>query len=390
MLLEAGRVGAGASSGNGGWVCPSLCYPVPGPGVLQDGIRWLLRPDGPLRIHLRPDPFLLRWLLAFAGHCNRTDHRRGLEALSRMASSADADFKCLEGDGIEFELHRQGLLLLFRSAAAAEQELAALHLMEQFGGSAPEWIEGPGLVSLEPAVGEADGLVGILAPADQHLRPESLMLGLSRWLASAGVEVRENVKVVAIEPGDSPGRTVVTSMGERVQAAAVVVASGVGSRSLCRSIGLNLPLLGGKGYSVTFASSRPLPTHALYLSEARVAVSPYAREVRVLGTMEIGEPGTDANPRRIRAMLRAAGRYLSGLTLERPGQPWAGLRPMVPDGLPVIGAAAEDVVVATGHAMLGITLAPTTGELVADLLDGRPVPDYAAVFSPQRFAGHHL
>lgn len=383
-LAEAREPGGGASSGNGGWVCPSLSAPVPGPGVLAKALRWMVNPNSPLLVRPRWDPAFWAWMVAFARHCNRRDHDLGLSAVAAFASSAAQQFRHLEQAGVAFEAHHHGLLLLFLSRQAAEEEMAMLGGIP--GLPAATFMERSQLSQAEPAT---DGLpaAGVLAPGDFHVRPETLTSGLRRWLEQAGVRILAGARVVEFQTDGGRAVAAVVAEGARLQADEFVLAAGVDSAGLSHGLGSRIPLQGGKGYSVTFARSGPPLSHAVYLSEARVAISPYRDGVRVLGTMELGTDTARVNPGRVAAMLRTSVRYLPQLALAEPSPPWAGLRPMVPDGLPVIGPlpAMPNVIAATGHAMLGVTLAPATGELVADMLEGRPLPAFTAAFSPARF-----
>ncbi|MGH7642203.1 MAG: FAD-dependent oxidoreductase [Candidatus Dormibacteria bacterium] len=123
-VVDSGQIGGGASSGNGGWICPSLSGPIPGPGVITNSLRWMLRSDSPLLIRPSWDPSYWKWLISFARHCNREDFQAGLAAVSAMASTAARLFRMLEAVGVEFEIHREGVLLLFLSLNAPTRVMA--------------------------------------------------------------------------------------------------------------------------------------------------------------------------------------------------------------------------------------------------------------------------
>ncbi len=385
-VVDAAAMGEGASSGNGGWICPSLSGPVPAPGVISQAARWLLRSDSPLLVRPGWNPQFWGWLLSFARHCNRKDFQSGLWAVSQLGASSMLLFDALEASGVEFERHHQGVLLLFKTLEAARAEMDALIFMASLGCPAARWIDQEELGAIEASI-TGRSHIGILAPEDEHVRPETLMQGLASWLSASGVRLRPGVAISRLRTSRARATDAISTGGEEITADAFVVAAGVPTRALSRGLGTDLPLVGGKGYSMTFPGSEPTLSHALYLSEARVALSPYRDGVRVLGTMELGTASASIDQRRIEAMVRACARDLPGLQLTGSGVPWAGLRPMVPDGLPVIGASpgVGNVVIATGHAMLGVTLAPATGELVADILERRQLPPFATQLSPGRF-----
>jgi D-amino-acid dehydrogenase len=371
-VVDAGEMGMGASAGNGGWVCPSL--------------GWLFRRNSPLRIHESLDPSFAGWLISFASHCNASAYLRGLDAVGRMALSAPERFQQLSTDGVEFESHDLGVLLLFTRQDLAEAEMATLQRLQDLGIPPAEWIQGDALVETEPAASDS-GLIGVLSPGDRHVRPESLTRGLVVWLLHHGVKLRSATGVARLVARRNSVSFAETDGKDRLEADTFVIAAGTGTAKLARQVGVRIPLRGGKGYSVTYPAAYPKVKHALYLSEAKVAISPYQDGVRVLGTMELGTESMEINRGRVEAMLRATRHYLPALALEGEGISWAGMRPMVPDGLPVIGQPSENanVAIATGHAMLGVTLAPATGEMVADVLEGKPNAWPSAVFSPLRF-----
>lgn len=386
VVVDAGAMGDGASSGNGGWICPSLSGPVPGPGVIGSSLRWMLRSDSPLLVRPGFDPKFWAWLIAFARHCNSSDFNRGLEAVASLSLASLSLFGGLQDDGVTFELHRDGLLLLFATELAARREMEALQVMETLGCPRPVWMDAQEVGRVQPA-SRGRLVAGILAPQDQHVRPESLCAGLVLWLRAAGVRLLPDTAVARLKVERGRAIGAVTGTGEELAADHLVLAAGVGSGPLAHAASLRLPLRGGKGYSVTFQSCSPPLGVPLYLSEAKVAISPYRDGIRVLGTMELGTDPSGLSQKRVRGMLKACATYLPGLTLSSPAQAWAGERPMVPDGLPVIGAAPglRNLTLATGHAMLGVTLAPATAALVADLVEGRELPGYARAFSAGRF-----
>ncbi|MGH7642944.1 MAG: NAD(P)/FAD-dependent oxidoreductase, partial [Candidatus Dormibacteria bacterium] len=272
------------------------------------------------------------------------------------------------------------------SRRAARKEMDDLLQMEELGGRPATWLEAAQLEILEP-IAESVPMIGILAPDDEHVRPETLTAGLAKWLQDAGAKLRAGTAVDHLLLKNGQARAAVTAGGDEIEADAFVLAAGVCTRYLAEGLGKSIPLVGGKGYSLTYAGCTPSIKHPIYLSEAKVAISPYHGGVRLLGTMELGSQTDHIDRVRTDAMLRACGRYLPHLSLTGEPTLWAGMRSMVPDGLPTIGRinGAPNVVVATAHAMLGITLAPMTGELVADIFEGRELALFASAFSLDRF-----
>ncbi len=322
VVVDAGRVGAGASSGNAGWICPTLVAPLRAQGLV-----------------VRPSIALLPWLARFARNCTRARYEAGLRMLQELDRDTMSLYDAYADAGVELELHRQGLVI----AARSPEGLAPYRLLAQDGREATP--------ALEPAL--APSLHVLHAEVDRHVRPESLTTGLARSLAQMGATFHEHEPIAKIE---RRGREWL--VGE-LAADGVVVAAGVDSMRLLRRHGVRLPLVGVRGYSVDTSGDGAPPRHALYLAEAKLAVSPFASTVRIAGLLELGgRPG--------RPDLVARSRpYLDGWIPTATTELWSGLRPMTPDGLPRIGRVGDGLYVATGHGMFGITLAPATGRKLA-------------------------
>ena len=404
VVVDAGPRERAASHGNAGWVVPSLAAPVPGPGLLGQSLRWMSRSDSPLYIRPRADPAFWRWILAFWRHCNERDFRAGFEAVAAFAAPTMTLFDRLRAEGVVFEERRDGLVFVYRSPTELVTDHRRLELLRPFGYQVPPLLDGDGVRSLEPVLGE--GVVGgYRIPGERHLLPETLVDGLVHRLGEAGVVLRHETAVVGfdedhgriaavsvVDRGTGEGRT---PAFERIAAEAVVVCAGAWTPDVLRLVGSWLPIAAGKGYSLDY---RPPPNladpvrHPLYLHEARIAVSPFDGMVRLAGTMELSGQINGVDPRRVAAIPRSTAGYLRNWPTDPArATTWAGARPMTPDGLPAIGhlPGFANLLVATGHAMLGVTLALATGEAVAEILVSGHPPAGALPFDPGRFGRRH-
>ncbi len=386
-VVDAGPARPAASHGNAGWIVPSLSAPVPAPGLVGASLRWMLRPDSPLHVRPRADPGFARWLLAFWRRCNARDHRAGLAATAALNLPTMTLFDALRADGVAFEEHRTGLAVVYRDRADLERDYAGLAPLRSFGYGTPPLLDGDAMRDLEPALGAAV-VGGYLFPQERHVRPDTLVAGLAARLRAGGVDLRPGTVATGVEHHRGRATAVPTTTG-RLAADAVVVCAGAWTPAVLRSTGARLPIEAGKGYALDYA---PPPAHAprraLYLHEARVAVTPFAGAVRLAGTMELSGLHDRIAPRRVAAIARAGAAYLRGWPVDHAGAAvWTGSRPMTPDGLPVIGLLSDftNLAVASGHAMLGVTLAPATGEAVADLLLTGRAPAVIQPFDPGRF-----
>jgi D-amino-acid dehydrogenase len=388
-VLERGRIGGGASRGNTGWVCPSFTYPLPAPGIIGQGLLGMLRGGGPLVIHPSLDPTFVRWLLGFRRSCTRERWEGGVRALLALNARTLELFDAYAGAGVEFEMHHSGLLLVatsrdgLSSYVSLFRELRAAGFEGEIAELSPDEAKG-----LEPALAAPRLAGGVHASIDRYVRPESLTYGLARHLTARGVEVREETDVLEVTA--SNGRVRVATGTGPVDADRAVVAAGASSSSLLARLGIRMPLVGARGYSMTIAARDRRPQHALYLAEAKVGMSAYLHAIRIAGVFELGHSRDRLDRRRLELMLAAVDPYFENWrpSEEKALLEWAGLRPMTADGLPLIGAApaARNVYVATGHGMLGVTLAPATAALLAPLvLEGRADP-VLELFRPGRRA----
>jgi len=400
-LLDRSEPGAGCSSGNLGWIVPSFARPLPAPGLVPLSIRWMFDRNSPLHIAPRADPALARWLWDFWRHCNDREYRAGLEALVQLAAPTMANLDRLRAGGVEFEMHQSGVLFLFLSRAARDEVQRDLAFMARDGGAAPRPLEPHEVRELEPRI-RAAVAGGIFVAQERHVKPESLVAGLQRRLREMGVEIRAGDDVTGVRLRGKAAAGSVRDISTPAKSAAALLTStgevggdlflltaGAWSGALAGALGVSLPIQGGKGYSITIDRPAWQPAHALYLDEARVALSPFEEQVRIGGTMEFSGFDTGVNRRRLDAIRAAAGRYLREWPEGVRETAWAGLRPLTPDGLPVLGRLPgyENVFIATGHGMLGITLAPSTALVMTQLLQTGISDIDLSPFRPDRF-GH--
>jgi D-amino-acid dehydrogenase len=388
-VLERNGAGQGASLGNTGWVCPSFSYPLPGPGIIREGLRGMLRGGGPLAIRPTLDPAFLRWLLGFRRSATRERWEHGVRALIGLNRRTVELFDSYAEAGVEFEMHASGLVLVatttegLGSYSAIFRDLRALG----FDGRSTD-LTAAEAKTLEPSLSEARIAGGVHALVDRYVRPESLLAGLAGDLAARGVEIREETQVTGIERANGGVR--VTTEAEPLVTDRVVVAAGAASPRFLHRLGIALPLVGARGYSVTFAGGTLRPSHALYLAEAKVGISSYSDSVRIAGVFELGHSSDELDRGKVEAMLQTVEPYFEewSPSAEAPLLEWAGLRPMTADGLPLIGRAPalDNVFVATGHGMLGVTLAPATAALLTPfVLEGLTAPELEP-FDPARSA----
>jgi D-amino-acid dehydrogenase len=325
----------------------------------------------PFFIKPRFDLALWRWLLNFARRCNRRDMLaagHGIQALLRSSRHLYDDLMRKEPFDCEWEA--RGLLFVFMTQAAMEHYAETDELLRtEFAMPAERW-DGERLQVLEPAL--KPGLAGgWLYRSDAHLRPDKLMASWRRVLERRRVTLVENCQVEGFVRHNGQARAIRTSLGE-MSASAFVVATGAWTPLLHHELGCRIPIQPGKGYSLTMPRPSRCPTIPLIFEEHRVAITPMASGYRIGSTMEFAGYDTSLNPDRLALLRESARLYLHEPEREPILEQWYGWRPMTYDGLPIIdrSPAMANVWLAAGHGMLGVSMAPATGKLVAECLSG--------------------
>jgi D-amino-acid dehydrogenase len=386
-LVDASAFGSGCSHANCGFVCPSHVLPLAAPGAIRTILRTMARRRSPIRMKagvLARDP---RWFLGFARRCNRPAMLSAGKSIRALLHSSRSLYEDLIGDErIDCEWEAKGLLFVFRSEPAMHHyaEVDSL-LLDRFETPARRY-DGPDLLRLEPAL--RPGLAGAwLYEGDGHLRPDRLMAELRRVLTGLGVTIRENCKINGFirERGRAVG--VLTSTGGIIPADAVVVATGAWTTQLRAEIGCRIPIQPGKGYSTTFPKPASGPSYPMIFEEDRVAVTPFHSGLRIGSMMEFVGHDTTLDRRRLANLTTTADRYLREPTAGPGEEEWFGWRPLTPDGLPLIGPSPRlpNVHLAAGHNMLGLSMAPATGRLVAELITDSPPHIDPAPYAVDRF-----
>lgn len=384
-VLEAHRVGSGASSGNAGWVSAAQAGPLPEPGLIGYGLRSLVDPGSPLYFEPTQLVRMLPWLLAFARRCNEADHTRGRLALATLARPCVELLDAMAADGVDFKLDRVPLLFAASDASEAQTFLDRLQPLARLGFEVPsQLLGGDELRSLEPVLSDAVR-AGFVIEQHRIVDPPSVLAALARRLAELDVEVSEGTEVRDVDIQGSRAVALSTSTG-RYRCDQVVLAAGAWLALVARTFGARLPVQGGKGYSFEI-SPRQMPRHALLLLDPHVGCSPHGDRLRVAGTMEFSGLNGRLDRRRIESIVRGAGRLIDGWNEPDPETLWSGLRPIAPDGLPIIDRhpALANVFFAGAYSMLGMTLAAPAAEKLAAFVMTNRRPLELAPFRATRF-----
>ncbi len=384
-IIEKETIGAGASHGNCGLVFISDLLPLCSPGVLGKEFIRTVKGASPLYIAPRLDPSFFLWLLRFAGKCNDAHMSYAMRARHEALTHSKVLYdELFSEEDMPCDHENNGILTVFKEPALLEKYHSTNALLEPFGLGG-RYVDKNELKILEPAVGN-DVAGAWYNPVDRHLRPDSLVRAWKKAARANGVSITENCAVKGFGFKNNKIKNIITDSGS-CTADNFVLSAGAWSPEFSKQLGVKLPIQPGKGYSITMERPGICPKIPCYLYEKSVVVTPWKSGYRLGGTMEFSGFNKTLFPQRLGNLKLAAKAYMK----EPEGRPiieeWVGLRPMTYDDLPIIDRAPKhrNLYLATGHGMMGISMAPTTGSLIADLINGKPACYNIKPFSIKRF-----
>lgn len=370
VLQREPEGGDNCSMGNAGLVVPSHFVPLAAPGMIAKGLRWMMNPESPFFVRPRLDPALARWGWLFQRHATADHVAHSRELLRDLNLESRRLYAELEAEG-PIGLVQNGLLMLCNSQKGLDEEAETAEAAREIGLEA-NVLDARQTAAIDPDI-TMDIVGAVHFTEDCHLDPARFMATMLRRVKALGATIETGVAIERIETRG--GRvTTVSGGGRRFEADEFVLACGSWSAKLLKSVGVNLPLQAGKGYSLTLQNPPELPRLPSIFAEAKVAITPMGPNLRFGGTMEVGGLDHSIHHRRVRGLVKSVSSYFPKFS-ERDFdgiEPWAGLRPVSPDGIPYVGKlkGMPNLAVATGHAMMGLSLGPVTGRLVADLIAG--------------------
>jgi len=388
-VLDKSNFMDNCSYGNCGYVCPSHFIPLATPGIVRQGLKWMLNSQSPFYVQPRLSRSLFDWGLKFMKCATAEQVERAAVPLRDIAliSQHEYENEWRPIADFDFAYQHRGLLEICLTEAGAEHARHTVERAHELGLDA-DWLDHNALQDKEPHT-RVNGVGAILFRCDAHLYPDKLMRGLLGVLGAAGVQLMPGEEVIRFETGGGVVRRVVTPAGVH-EADVVVLATGSWSREIAALLGTRVPLVPGRGYSVTLEDSPYRVNHPAILVEGRAAITPMdGNKIRFGGTMEITATSTPPRYARVQGILNAVKRFFPDFDVPMPPveKIWYGYRPCSADGLPYIGRIRKysNVVVATGHSMLGLSLGAGTGKLVGELVEERQPSMDISPFAVERF-----
>jgi D-amino-acid dehydrogenase len=365
-VYERGEVGLGASWGNAGWLSPGLATPLPEPSVLRLGIKSMFDSHSPLYVPPRVDPGLWRFLLRFATFCTQRHWDQAMKSYIPINALALEAYDELTDSGVKSPTHAQTILAAYEHAEQARPLFHEVEQLAQFG----ETLRVRELSSLEarqlePTISpSANYVVGI--EDQRYLDPGEFVHALADAVRTRGGKISTGVSVTAV--ASSRNGVEVRTDGNDFNCDAVVIATGTWLGELVSRAGVNTRVRAGRGYSFTVPTEHPVSA-PIYLPAKRIACTPYRSGLRIGGTMEFLPASAPINNVRVNNLIEASRPMLEGVRWDEMTDAWVGPRPVSADGMPLIGSTnADNIFVAGGHGMWGITLGPITGKLLAQLI----------------------
>jgi D-amino-acid dehydrogenase len=382
----------GTSHGNAGMVVPSHFIPLATPGVMAKGIRWMFDKRSPFFIKPRLNTELIQWLWQFYKACSPEKVENAIPALKQLNEwSRDLYGEFAANPLFDFDFEKRGLLMLYKNKKTGREEMEVAEKANTIGIAA-QVLSSSQVKALETGV-EVDVLGGVYYPNDAHLYPNTFMQQLAGELKKAGVTFQTGNTVVDLRTTNGKVEKILMSDGTTIEVDNLILSAGSWSAKLLKRSGIKILLQDGKGYSMTYKNPAVKPKIPSILTEAKVAITPMGNDLRIGGTLEISNFSTKISKFRLEGILNSLPEYYAGYSLPMPTQEkiWQGYRPCTPDGLPYIGRSAriDNLIVATGHAMMGMSMGPATGKLVAQIAQDQKLGMDIQLFGVDRFKMNH-
>jgi D-amino-acid dehydrogenase len=389
-VLDKGDFSDNCSYGNCGYICPSHFIPLATPGIVKQGLKWMWNSKSPFYVQPRLDWNLINWGLKFIRSATKDHVQAAAVPLRDIAILSKKEYETwLSLPDFDFAYEHKGLLEIFQTDAGEEHARHTVEKAHELGLTDTQLLNKEELQALEPQA-RINGKGAILFNCDAHCWPNKLMRQLNTYLKHQGVKLLPNQEVIKFEKKNGKISKVITA-SDAFEQDEVLIATGSWGRETARLLGVKIPLMPGRGYSITLEDSPYKVNYPAVLLEGRAAITPMdGNKIRFGGTMEITSHKTPPRMNRVQGILDAVKRFYPDFDVPFPAKEkiWYGYRPCSADGLPYIGRIRKypNLTVATGHSMLGLSLGAGTGKLVEEIITGKSLTIPTDPFNPERFS----
>jgi len=363
----------GCSYGNAGMIVPSHITPLAQPGMIAQGMKWMFDSQSPFYIKPRISTELIKWGMQFYKHANKKNVEKAMPALRDLSLFSKELYQDFANENNSFFYDEKGLLMLFKTDKMAE-EMNHEGIVAENLGLEVSYLSKEDVDQLETGT-KTNVIGGIHYTSDAHLYPQKFMQFIKVQLNKLGVKIYKNTEVTDFKMANDAVSEVITTNGD-FTTDEVVLATGSWSPKIAKKLRTSISMLPGKGYSFTLENQKQKPSIPSILCEGKVAVTPMENDIRFGGTMEITHNNdTKINQNRVQGIINSVNDFYPDLNIKMPKveDTWFGFRPCTPSGMPIITKSKKitNLTIATGHAMMGLSLAPATGKIVTELITGK-------------------
>lgn len=378
---------SGCSHGNCGLLVPSHFIPLASPGMLKSGMKMIFDTKSPVSLPVLKNIGYIPWFLKFINAASQEHVRRTAPALYSLNTESKKLYSEIHRQYPEnLEWQEKGLLMTCTTSKGFKEEIETAKIANDLG-IVTKILDAGGLKNIEPDV-KFNVSGAVWYECDAHIHPAKYLQWLKNELKSRGVQFHYQTLLINLKT--QKGKIVKAETDtNHFEADEFVLAAGIYSKELAKNLGFSLPLISGKGYSIDFTDTNLKLNIPVILTEAKVALTPFDNSLRLGSGMEFNGKTGRINLRRVQEMLDRTHDALPGFPKfeTRKLKIWEGLRPVTPDGVPLIGRPKqiENLLVAAGHAMMGVSLAPITGKIISDFVDGKQGGSYGEIYRLNRF-----
>lgn len=386
-VIDRGDITNSCSFGNMGFLSPSHFVPLASPGIVSEGLKYMLNSRSPFYIKPRLNVPFMKWALKFYKNSNQKTVEKNAPHLSDILNLSRRLMNEIRDDiGDVFEMEEIGCMMMCHGQKAFDDEIELAKKAKQFNLDV-EILNREELQKMEPDV-ELDICGAVLFKDDAHIHPGKFMVALKQYLEKNGVKFQLNTTVTGFQKRNEKIEKVLTDKGDFV-GDEIILCAGSWLPKLAKMADIHLLLEGGKGYSYTYQNVGKNIHYPAILVDGRCAITPWGHNLRIGGTMEFSGNNDKVLIKRMEGIYNSVKLFYPGLKIDFPPQDkiWTGLRPVTPDGLPYIGKTAkyDNLLLAGGHAMLGISEGAATGQIISDIVEKRSTTIDVSAFNPDRF-----